>query len=141
MLISRLVPPTTVTEPTPRTFSSRFFECLFGPIGQLDRPTCGAGAAAPPPASGRTATDHTARADGSKRNTRGSLTSVRSSGLMAATFSRTSSAALRPSTCKPELDDHHRLAFVAARGQRVDAGDRIDAFLDLLGHLALDDLG
>jgi len=51
--------------------------------------------------SGSTATDQTARAAGSKRSTRGSLTSVRSSGLTAEIFSRTSSAALRPSMCRP----------------------------------------
>ena len=39
-----------------------------------------------------------ARADGSKRMTRGSFTSSRSSGFTDAIFSRTSSAALRPST-------------------------------------------
>ncbi|MDB5778952.1 MAG: primosomal protein, partial [Polaromonas sp.] len=38
-----------------------------------------------------------ARLDGSKRSTRGSFTSSRSKGRMAAIFSRTSSAALRPS--------------------------------------------
>ena len=41
---------------------------------------------------------------------------------------------------KLKLDDDDRLAFVAARGQGIDAGDRVDPFLDLLGDLALDDL-
>ena len=43
--------------------------------------------------------DQIERLLGSKRNTRGSLTSVRSMGRTAATFSRTSSAALRPLMC------------------------------------------
>jgi len=51
--------------------------------------------------SGNTATDQMARLAGSKRSTRGSFTSVRRVGRMAATFSRTSSAALRPSMCRP----------------------------------------
>ena len=37
-----------------------------------------------------------------------------------------------------ELDDDHRLALVAARGQRIDAGNGVDRFFDLLGHLGLD---
>jgi general secretion pathway protein E len=54
---------------------------------------------APALSSGSTASDHTARLAGSKRSTRGSFTSVRSVGRTMATFSRTSSAALRPSMC------------------------------------------
>jgi len=51
--------------------------------------------------SGNTATDQMARLAGSKRSTRGSLISVRRLGRTDATFSRTSSAALRPSMCNP----------------------------------------
>jgi hypothetical protein len=98
-LISRLVPPTRLTEPTPRTFSRRFlstwsaqFVISTADIGRVPVAVF---------VSGTTATDQTDRAAGSKRSTRGSLTSVRSSGLIAATFSRTSSAALRPSICRP----------------------------------------
>jgi hypothetical protein len=49
--------------------------------------------------SGSTASDQIALLAGSKRSTRGSLTSVRRFGRTVATFSRTSSAALRPSMC------------------------------------------
>ena len=52
---------------------------------------------APRLASGSTASDQTGRLAGSKRSTRGSFTSSRSVGRTAAIFSRTSSAALRPS--------------------------------------------
>ena len=90
-LISRLLPPTKVTEPTPRTFSRRFLSTCSD---QLVNST--ALSLSP---SGMTASDHTARLEGSKRSTRGSLTSVRSRGRSEATFSRTSSAALRPSIC------------------------------------------
>ncbi len=94
MLISRLVPPTSVTEPTPRTFSRRFFSIWSA---QLVSSTALWRVASSP--SGSTASDQTARLAGSKRSTRGSLTSVRSWVRTAATFSRTSSAALRPSMC------------------------------------------
>ncbi len=93
-LISRRVPPTSVTDPTPRTFSRRFFRTWSA---QLVSSTGLSGV--PRLASGSTASDQIARLAGSKRSTRGSLTSSRSSGRMLATFSRTSSAALRPSMC------------------------------------------
>ncbi len=93
-LISRLLPPTSVTEPTPRTFSRRFLRTWSA---QLVSST-GLGAL-PRLSSGSTATDQIGRLAGSKRSTRGSLTSSRNSGRMVATFSRTSSAALRPSRC------------------------------------------
>ena len=92
-MISRLVPPTSVTEPTPRTFSSRFFSTWSA---QLVSST-GLSGRAPRLASGSTASDQTGRLAGSKRSTRGSFTSSRSVGRTAAIFSRTSSAALRPS--------------------------------------------
>ena len=95
MLISRRVPPTSVTEPTPRTFSSRFLSTWSA---QLVSST-GVIARAPPVVSGSTASDQIGRLAGSKRSTRGSFTSVRKVGRMDATFSRTSSAALRPSMC------------------------------------------
>jgi len=93
-LISRRVPPTSVTEPTPRTFSRRFLSTWSA---QLVSSTGLSGL--PRLASGSTASDQIARLAGSKRSTRGSFTSSRSSGRMLATFSRTSSAALRPSMC------------------------------------------
>src|SRR3954453_451281 len=95
MLISRLVPPTSETEPTPRTFSRRFLSTWSA---QLVSST-GSMARAPPRVSGSTASDQIGRLAGSKRSTRGSLTSARKVGRTDATFSRTSSAALRPSTC------------------------------------------
>jgi hypothetical protein len=95
MLISRRVPPTRLTEPTPRTFSSRFFSTWSA---QLVSST-GVIARAPLAASGSTANDQIGRLAGSKRSTRGSFTSVRKLGRIAAIFSRTSSAALRPSMC------------------------------------------
>ena len=95
-LISRLVPPTSVTEPAPRTFSSLFFSVWSA---QLVSSTADMAGSAPLLAvSGNTAIDQMARLAGSKRSTRGSLTSSRSNGRMAAIFSRTSSAARRPST-------------------------------------------
>ena len=98
MLTSRRVPPTSVTEPTPRTFSSRFFSTWSDQLVSSTADNLAA-ALVPNATSGNTATDQMARLAGSKRSTRGSLTSVRSSGRIAATFSRTSSAALRPSMC------------------------------------------
>ena len=94
-LISRRVPPTKDTEPTPRTFSRRFLSTCS------DQLVSSTALSAVPfavlvLASGTTASDQMARADGSKRSTFGSLTSLRRLGRMAATFSRTSSAALRP---------------------------------------------
>jgi len=83
-----------VTAPTPRTFSSRFFRTCSD---QLVISTGDSGL--PTPVSGSTARDQMARLDGSKRSTLGSLTSVRRLGRTAATFSRTSSAALRPFMC------------------------------------------
>ena len=93
MLTARCVPPTSVTEPTPRTFSSRFFRVCSAHVV-----TATAEGAWPFTASGITASDQMERAAGSKRSTRGSFTSVRSVGRRIAIFSRTSSAALRPST-------------------------------------------
>ena len=40
-----------------------------------------------------------------------------------------------------KLDDDHRLAFIAARGQRIDASDGVDAFLDFFGDFAFDNFG
>ncbi|MCC2675302.1 MAG: hypothetical protein K0R58_2249 [Ramlibacter sp.] len=95
MLISRLVPPTRATEPTPRTFSSRFFSTWSA---QFVSSTAVIGRA-PFASFGSTASDQIGRLAGSKRSTRGSFTSVRKVGRTAAIFSRTSSAALRPSMC------------------------------------------
>ena len=94
MLISRLVPPTSVTEPTPRTFSSRFLSTWSAQLVSSTDVIAFAFVA-----SGSTASDQIARLAGSKRNTRGSFTSSRKLGRITATFSRTSSAALRPSMC------------------------------------------
>lgn len=93
-LISRRVPPIRLTWPTPRTFSSRFLRTCSDQL--VSSTALGAG---PLLLSGSTASDQTARLEGSKRNTRGSLTSARKAARMLATFSRTSSAALRPSIC------------------------------------------
>ena len=93
-MISRFAPPTSVTAPTPRTFSSRFLSTWSA---QFVSSTAFIGL--PLDDSGSTATDHTARLAGSNRSTRGSFTSSRNSGRMPATFSRTSSAALRLSIC------------------------------------------
>ena len=98
MLMARRVPPTSVTEPTPRTFSKRFLRVCSAQVVS----STGLGAGLPAGkrlASGKTATDQIERLEGSKRKTRGSLTSTRNAGRNKAIFSRTSSAALRPSTC------------------------------------------
>ena len=94
MLTARREPPTSVTEPTPRTFSSRFFSVCSAQV--VSSTALGV---LPFTASGITATDQMERAAGSKRSTRGSFTSSRKVGRRMASFSRTSSAALRPSTC------------------------------------------
>ena len=136
MLISRLVPPTSVTEPTPRTFSSRFFSTWSA---QLVSST--AVMAWPAVASGSTASDQIGAA-GRVEAQHARLLDLVAQGradrrhLLAHVLGR-----LAPVDVQLELDDDDRLALVAARGQRVDAGDRVDAFLDLLGDLALDDLG
>jgi hypothetical protein len=84
-----------LTAPTPRTFSKRFLSTWSA---QLVSATA-SGALASPAAWGSTATDQIGELAGSKRSTRGSLTSSRRLGRTEATFSRTSSAARRPSTC------------------------------------------
>ena len=88
-LICRATPPTTLTEPTPRTFSSRFCSTCVAQVVS----SCGDCL----PAGESTATLKIGTLAGSKRETRGSLTSSRISVRTSATFSRTSSAALRPS--------------------------------------------
>ena len=126
-LISRRVPPTSVTAPAPRTFSRRFFSTWSaqlvsstGDMVEIAAPTLVASRAcgdALPRSSeigaelawggpalrssfavGTTATDQMARLAGSNRSTRGSLTSALNSGRITPSFSRTSSAAFRPST-------------------------------------------
>ncbi|MCY1542884.1 hypothetical protein D9M68_786590 [compost metagenome] len=94
MFTARRVPPTSVTEPTPRTFSSRFLSVCSAQV--VSSTALGA---LPFTGSGMTATDQIDRDAGSKRSTRGSFTSVRKVGRRMAIFSRTSSAALRPSMC------------------------------------------
>src|SRR6185369_15290545 len=69
-------------------------EHLVGPVGELDRAHFLALGGV-----GQDGQRPDGAAAGSKRRTRGSFTSVRKFGRMNATFSRTSSAALRPSMC------------------------------------------
>ena len=92
MLICRARPPTTETEPTPRTFSSLFCSTWVAQVVSSWVPRW--------PSSDSTATLKIGTLCGSKREMRGSLTSSRSSGRISETFSRTSSAALRPSTSR-----------------------------------------
>jgi hypothetical protein len=92
------------TAPTPRTFSSRFFstwsaQLVSAIVGRRHALAIGCGLAVQGMGSGSTASDQTAVLAGSKRMTRGSLTSSRRVGRTEATFSRTSSAARRPSIC------------------------------------------
>ena len=100
MAIWRCTPPTTVTAPTPRTFSSFFCSTWVAQVVS----SCGdVGVPAAPLAPrswASTATLKMGWAEGSKREMRASLTSSRSKGLISETFSRTSSAALRPSTSR-----------------------------------------
>ena len=91
-MISRLRAPATVTAPTPRTFSSRFFtNCSAVVLSSVGVRV---------PSGEVSASVNTGREVGSKRCTRDSLTSARNTGRTRATFSRTSSAALRPSTSR-----------------------------------------
>jgi hypothetical protein len=92
MLIWRFTPPTTLTDPTPRTFSSRFCNTCDAQVVSAWGEVL--------PSSDTTATLKMGALAGSKREMRGSLTSSRKLGLTKATFSRTSSAALRPSTSR-----------------------------------------
>jgi|GEM_PF-3985056 len=87
------MPPTTATEPTPRTFSRRFCNTCEAHVVS----SCALFGFGPSPS---TATLKIGTLCGSKREMRGSLTSSRNSGRISATFSRTSSAALRPSTSR-----------------------------------------
>ena len=48
---------------------------------------------------------------------------------------------LAPVDVQAEFDHHHRLPLVAARGQGADAGDGVDAFLNLARDLTLHNLG
>jgi len=91
--MARRVAPTRFTAPTPRTFSSRFLSTCSD---QVVSSTAERGRPSPP--AGTTATDQIARLAGSKRSTRGSSTSSRNRGRRMPMRSRTSSAALRPST-------------------------------------------
>ena len=94
-LISRLVPPTSNTEPTPRTFSSLFFSTWSAQL-VISTWVSGLTPAGKEAKSVTTANDQIGRLDGSNLNMRDSLTSVRKNGCTLETFSRTSSAALRP---------------------------------------------
>ena len=116
-------------------------EHLVGPVGELDRAERAGRAAVarlrvrqhghrPDGAAGRVEAQH-ARVFHLVAKQR-----AHGGDLFAHVFGR-----LAPVDVQLELDDDDRLAFVAARGQGVDAGDRVDAFLDLLGDFALDDLG
>ena len=86
------MPPTTPTEPTPRTFSRRFCSTCVAQVVN----SCGVFFAS----DASTATLKIGVLAGSKREMRGSFTSSRRLGRISATFSRTSSAALRPSTSR-----------------------------------------
>ena len=88
----RCMPPTTLTEPTPRTFSKRFSSTWLPQVVS----SCGERL----PSVEVMATLKMGALAGSNLDTRGSFTSSRNSGRMSATFSRTSSAALRPSTLR-----------------------------------------
>ncbi len=91
-LIWRCTPPTSVTEPTPRTFSSRFCSTCVAQVLSSCADLL--------PSGESRATLKIGVAAGSKRKMRGSFTSSRRLGRISATFSRTSSAALRPSTSR-----------------------------------------
>jgi hypothetical protein len=67
------------------------------------------------PGRGSTASDQMARLAGSKRSTRGSLTSVAQHWADQRHFLAHVLGGLAPVDVQLELDDHHRLAFVAAR--------------------------
>jgi hypothetical protein len=85
--------------------------------------SCGAAAAV-----GRsTATLKTGWLAGSKREMRGSLTSSRSSGLDGGHLLAHVLGGLAAVDVEVELHDDDRAAFVAAREQRIDAGDGVDA--------------
>ena len=101
---SRLTPPTIVTEPTPRTFSMRFFTSWSDKVvrSRTLRVDCGVDGAVGCEADCELAGGATAatlseiigRSAGSKREIFGSLTSLRNPTLTMAIFSRTSCAAL-----------------------------------------------
>jgi hypothetical protein len=135
MLISRLVPPTSVTEPTPRTFSSRFLSTWSAQL--VSSTAFMAGPLAP---SGNTATTRWRGWRVEAQHARLLDLGHGTFGRMAGDFLAHVLGGLAPVDVQLELDDDDRLAFVAARGQRIDAGDGVDAFLDLLGDFALDDL-
>ncbi len=88
-MISRLTPPTSATDPTPRMFSRRFLTTWSAKVVSACTLTLASGEV--------TASEKIGTLAGSKRETRESFTSSRSVGLIRASFSRTSSAARRPS--------------------------------------------
>ena len=77
-------------------------------------------------------------ASGSRFSTVGCVIVRGSSGRTRLTLSRTSCVATSASLSSVKFDDDLRHTFGGGRGQGVDAADRVDGFLDLVGDLAFD---
>jgi len=111
------------------------FEHLLGPVGDLH---CRQGAAA----AGGCLRHHGQRPDGAAGGVKaqhlglfdlGAQQRAHRSDLLAHVLGRLAAVHVQL-----KFDDHHRLVFVAARGQGVDAGDRVDRFFDFFRDFALD---
>jgi hypothetical protein len=127
--------PHQVHSPDAAHVLQALFQHLFRPVGQLGTDWARWAVWV----SGSTATDQMARLAGSNRSTLGSFTSVAQSGLEQRNFFAHIFGCPAAVHVQTELDDHDRLALVAARRQRIDARNGVDRFLDLLGHLGFND--
>ncbi len=133
MLISRLRAPTSVTEPTPRTFSRRWRTTWSAKVLSSCWLRCAVRRGQ------RQREDRPAR----RVEARDAcvLDLVAQQGAHRGHLLAHIVGGLAPVHVQIELGDHHRAAFVGARGQLVDAGHRVDRLLDLARDLVLDDLG
>ena len=126
-LIWRWRPPSTSTCPTPSALSS-WRRSTLSAYSVMSRSGLFA----------VSATVSTGAASGSRFSIVGCVIVRGSSGRMRLTRSRTSCVATSAFFSSVKRDDDLRDALGRGRRQRVDAADRVDGFLDLVGDLALD---
>jgi len=126
-----------VTEPTPRTFSKPLLEVLLCPVGQFyggQRFAALAGVR-----------QHGYRPDRAGRRIEaqdaGFFDFGAQQGFDGGHFFAHIVRRFAAVDVQAELNHHHALAFVIARGQGVDTGDRVDAFFHLFGDFALHNFG
>ena len=115
------------------------FEDLIGPVGQLDG--CGGGCRTAVCGLGR---QHGQRPNGSagriKAQHLGLFDIGAQGGADVGDFFAHIFSTLAAVDVELKLHHHHRLPFVAARGQRIDTSDGVDAFFDFFADFTLHDL-